>query len=148
VTFQGDTTILTYPYYNYSGYPAHSGVNVVYSPSDGYITAVSTHGTWTSAGAWYSAPYGLTLDAYDSHGNLIAQSNGGGVYGANAFLSVSAPGIASVSFVGYASFFSLDDFTASGIKTVAPEPSTFALAGIGGLTLAGYLWRRRRAAAA
>jgi hypothetical protein len=134
--------ILQFPDYNYVGYPAHSGINVVYSPTTGLIEADASGANFTSAGAWYSTPDSVTLNAYDSSNNLLATSTVGSDYGSSQFFSVSAPNIAYVQFVGDANFYTIDDFTFT--TTTVPEPSTMALMGIGAVALVGRRIARRR----
>ena len=139
--------VLQAPDYNYLNYPAHSGTNVVYSGDSSSMTAASTSGTWSHVGLWYtSAITGLYLEAYDASNTLLASSFGGTNYGSNSSLDVSASGIAYVIIHDSGNFFTVDDFTYTATTTATPEPSTLAIAGLGGMALVVFA-RRRRAAA-
>jgi len=147
VLFGGDTTTLQYPDYNYGGYPYVSYPNVVFSPSDGYIELMPVSGTFSSVGAYASDYYGLTLTAYDASDNPIGSATIGNSYGYSTWISVSAPGIASVQFTGTPGYFTLDNVTVTG---GVPEASTWAmmLAGFAGLGFAGLRAPRKTAAVA
>jgi len=147
VLFGGDGYILTYPDYNYSGYPPVSYPNVVYSASSGEIDVTPVSGTFSSVGAYASDYYGLTETAYDALNNVIGTSSIGSSYGYSTWISVSAGGIAKVAFTGTADYYTLDNVTVTG---GVPEASTWAmmLAGFAGLGFAALRGSRKTAAVA
>jgi hypothetical protein len=145
VTFQ-NAIVLQAPNYNYTGYPPHSGANVVYSGSSSFIEADAVGSPWSSVNLWYtSAPNGLFIDAYDSSNTLLTSVHGGINSETSSLLSLSASDISYVKIHDTGNLFTIDDFTFSP-TVAAPEPSTLAYAATGVLTLVGFVWRKRRRA--
>jgi len=85
----------------------------------------------------------------DGQGHIFAANNDGFL----TFMDISGTGrVASANFVSTQFLAgSLDDvapLTGLGSQaTAAPEPSTMTLLALGGLSLVGYGWRRRKQAA-
>src|SRR5271167_2468426 len=78
---------LVAPYYNFGDYPAHSGSGVItndplnpiqvnFAVAPGYLGVNTVTG-------WYTDPYGITVNAFDSKGNLVGTFNGSAVIGSN-----------------------------------------------------------------
>jgi PEP-CTERM motif len=115
-----------------------------YGPADlgaGFQVNLGTlaAGATTSFDLWY----GLNTSAYTG-------TSGQSPAGLVSQLLALEPGISTYA-VGYSSDGDINTATNSIILgvgmpavTAVPEPSTFAIAGIGGLAFMGYAWRRRR----
>jgi hypothetical protein len=145
LTFGDDVTALSvsrFGGYDDAGFPPHSGDVVIWSAFDPDIT-VDFAQDQTSVGAWYTSYDFLTLSAYDGEGNLLGTATGDpntdGFSGAADFLSLNAPDIASVTFSGDPSLYTLDDltFTPASRGNSVPEPTTITLlaTGLGALLL-------------
>lgn len=149
VTFGTTAVILENQVYGYNdpSYPPHSGHAVLFGSGDSQITA-QFNSPQESVSLWYTSNYGMVLTAYDSSNNIIAQSFGTPNLGTNSQLTVSVDTerIDRVIIMGFVSnSFTIDDFSASGISgNPVPEPSAVMLMGIGGLSLAGFGYARRR----
>jgi hypothetical protein len=144
VIFGNDATILQAPYYNYIGYPPHSGTNVLVNTEDFQsITAASNSNSWTSVSAYYTTgDTDLELDAYNSSNVLIASVVEGIDYYTSELISLSAVGIAYVEFKS--EVFTIDDFTYT--ASAVPEPGTLVMtltASAVGLGCWGRQHRRR-----
>jgi hypothetical protein len=133
-------TILQVPFYNYTGYPPESGINVAYSCCTGEIDI-----TWATAvsgvGFYIDNPaFGMNYVTYDIHGNIVSA---GGVpntsYG-NPGIDFSVPGsgIVQLTIIGAADFYVIDDVT----YNATPEPGTLTMLGSGALALAGFARRK------
>src|SRR5581483_7308770 len=79
--FDAEAQILTYPNYNYGGYPPQTFPDVVYDPGSGTFSVHFTTGTVSDVSVYFVTPFTLTLSAFDSHGNLIDTTSGGNNYG-------------------------------------------------------------------
>jgi hypothetical protein len=134
------TAILQSPYYNYTGYPPGSGVNVAYSADSGVIDI-----------AWIAGTSGISfyLDNPWYAGTVTAYDIGGAVISATAFpittygspgevMLVPGSGITHLTISGTAQFYVIDDVSYS---TTVPEPGTIGLLTAG---LLGLLFFRRR----
>ncbi|TWU06892.1 PEP-CTERM motif protein [Symmachiella macrocystis] len=132
---------------DYTSYDA-GGADIGQSPS---IFGDGVGGVSSSPGGWGVGP--------DDDG----AGNGDDLYIVNTLLPSSTTFPSSGSFIitipgANLSFYNLGTFTENPDVTVivtdtpfnaaVPEPSTFALLGIGGLALVGYGWRRKRQQAA
>ena len=139
--------ILSAGQYNDSGYPPHSGANVVYSGASNSIEADAVGASWSHVSLWYTANTsdGLFIDAYDASNNLIDEVHGGQNYGTNSMLSLFAPNISHVIVHDSGNFFTMDDFTFTPSQAPTPsvpEPSTLIC--FGGMSLLGLAISRRR----
>jgi hypothetical protein len=132
-------------------FPAHSGTSVLYDYPDSLIRADFDTPVDTVS-IWYSAGYGLTLEAYDSGNNLLTSVSGLANVTTNTLLSVSYPS-SSIAYVvmktdpGQPGSFVIDDLSSpatSGAVRVIPEPTTVALVGISVLSLVGVHRRRKK----
>ena len=149
VFFGPDSTVLDknypYSYYNYSGYPPHSGDAVLFSISTPHIDAIFDNPE-KQISMWYTSYSDFTLDAYDVNDNLIATVTGGSNYATNSLISISTTGydIKRIRMHDSGNYFTIDDFTAefvSGQPSGVPEPMTLLLLGFG---LAGLATLRRK----
>jgi hypothetical protein len=148
VTFGTTATILENQVYgyNYAGFPPHSGNAVLGSVNTSSITA-QFDSPQQSVSLWYTSSSNLTFSAYDSSNNLITQSS---VIPnlQHSFMFMVDVGNASIDhFVisGVGDSFTIDDFSAPGISgNPVPEPSAVMFMGIGGLTMAGFGYSKRR----
>ena len=100
--------------YNTSSYPPRSGTKAVW-------TGLSeTFGTiWFSSPVrflegWFSTGYGVTMEAYDSNGNLVASGSLGQVSGYKARIRLTVPpSVGPISYVvvhDSANYWDMDDF--------------------------------------
>ena len=145
VAFQ-DAIVLNAPDLDSVTFPPHSGTNVVYSGKSSSLTATAVGGTWGHIGLWYTTTTGLSLKAYDSSNTLLTSSNGGVNAGTSSYLEVSATDIAYVIAGGSGEFFTIDDFSYHQSIASVPEPSTLAVATLGGVMLVLYARRREPSA--
>jgi hypothetical protein len=145
VNFSPDSTVLdtNWPndYYNYSGYPPHSGDAVLFSYSTPYIDAIFDIPV-DNVSMWYSSTSSFVLDAYDVNDNLIASTSGGPNYGTNSLITISTQGddIKRLRMHDSGNYFTIDDFTAeflTGEPTITPIPAAILLLGSGLLGIAG-----------
>ena len=153
VTFAGAQILSQGGSLNYTQFPPHSGINVVYNPSGPMTLTFTTPVDFFSG--YFTYNDGMTITAYDSSSALIATVNGacsanyvGSTCGApNEFLTVTDPGmISSVTITGGSgNNFTLDDasFTGSINAGAVPEPGTISLL-LGGLGCFAYFGRRKR----
>jgi len=140
ITFGPDVTGLSVSDgYDSSGFPPHSGDVVIWDAADPTIT-ISFGSPLDSFGIWYTSYDPLTLQAFDSGNNLLGTATGDpntdGSTGTSSFLSLSDPGIESVTLTSTPGFFVLDDLTFETGTTAVPEPSMGVLLAI---SLAGLL---------
>ncbi len=149
VWFGPDSTVLdrNWPlnYYNYTGYPPHSGDAVLFSYSTPYIDAIFDNAV-DEVSMWYTSGNNFYLDAYDEYDNLIATVTGAPNLYSNSLITItlSSYDIKRVRMHDTGNYFTIDDFTAefvSGQPSGVPEPSTLLLLGFGILGLVGL--RRR-----
>lgn len=133
------------PAYNFTGFPPHSGLVVVYSGTENFIRVDSTEGTWADVSIWYStaSDFGVYLEAYDSSDQLLAFSYGPYNYMSSDRLRVSVSGIAYVVIHDSVNGFTIDDFTFRSSFAV-PEPASLAMSGFSAAVMGRLLWRRRR----
>lgn len=142
LTFLGPNMILKYPNYNYDGYPAHSGENVL-DVSGGSIRIDFTTPV-SRVGTWYSTAYsGAFLEAYDSEGALIKSTSGGPSYTYSSYIELSGSNIAYVIIHDSGGWFTIDDLTYETPDTSIPEYPSIVLpiAAIMGLM---FIFQRRR----
>lgn len=149
VFFGPDSTVLdnNWPlnYYNYTGYPPHSGDAVLFSYNTSYIDATFDVAV-NQVSMYYTSYSSFVLDAYDINGNLLTSTTMGSNYGTNSLISVATAGydIKRVSMHDSGNYFTIDDFTAefvSGKPTQTPEPTVLLLLGFG---LAGLAMLRKK----
>ena len=139
--FDANALILTYPNYNYTGYPYQTFPDVVYS-LPGEITVNFTTSTVSNVSVYFVTPYTLTLEAFNSSGVLIDSTSGGNNYGVGGMLFLNDSGIAKLTFLGPGNFYVIDDlsYTAGGSRV--PEPASLVLFGSSMLTIAGVVRRK------
>jgi len=94
---------LVVPDYNYFDYPPHSGNGVILNdPNDpiqvNFATAPGTLGVNNITG-WYTDPNGITVNAYNSKGNLVATFNGAPVIGSNLEFSIGTAMAGTISYI-------------------------------------------------
>ena len=123
---------LVVPGYDYFDYPPHSGNGVITNDPNDQITMTFTAGIGSpTVSGWYVDPSGITVDAYDSHGNLLAAVNEAGIIGADASFSISG-GAKLISYItvtddgGSPDALVLDDISATP-TVITPEPGTWLL---------------------
>jgi hypothetical protein len=134
-----------------SNFPPHSPPNRAYAPGllDANFNFVTPQ---VFDGAWFSGPQNTANVSFNLFlgGSKVGTSSILGVTPNAVFLSSGYSGLVDQVDVitTAAGFYAMDDVTygTSGPPPVVPEPSTFALAGMGAIALVGYGWRRRRAA--
>jgi hypothetical protein len=138
VNFTGGGTILSYPDYNYLGYPPHSYDNVVYEAVDGIFEAIFDTPV-SIATIWYTLGTGtLKMAGYDSADNFIVSATATlSNYGFNDQMGIGyGGGLKRIVFSGTPNFFTVDDLEFSTV----PEPASLAVLGLGAMAL---LCRRR-----
>jgi hypothetical protein len=155
ITFGPDVTALSvsrFGGYDSSGFPPESGDVVIWDASDATID-ISFDSPLQSFGIWYVSFDPLTLQVFDSGDNLldtaVGDPNTDGTTGTPSFLSLSDPGIQSVTLTSTPGFFVLDDMTIDNGSSPVPEPNAVMLlmVGFGLLTSArrfSYRFRRSR----
>ncbi|MBD3234128.1 MAG: hypothetical protein GF315_10445, partial [candidate division Zixibacteria bacterium] len=100
--------------YNDTGYPPHSGHQVIFS-ADNATIRVDFDNPTNHVGFWYTNGSGtLYLEGYDAGGNLLDNTSGGDNYGSNDFMEVNADGITYVLIHNSADFYTIDDFEYEG----------------------------------
>lgn len=141
ITFGPDVTGLSvsrFGGYDSSGFPPHSGDVVILDATDATIT-ISFASAVDSFGIWYTSFDPLTLGAFDSGGNSLGNAVGNpntdGTTGNSSFLSLSAPGIQSITLTSTPGLFVLDDLTTTSITTPVPEPNSSVL-----LAMSSIVW--------
>ena len=133
LTFSNATVISAGISLNELDFPPHSGTNVAFD--DGGPINLNFEFPATFVGAYFTYLQPLTIDAFNSHGQLVASAIS--IYSANdvssgnppnEFLSVSASDIADVTFTAspIGGSFTMDDLTLN-----IPEPSPLLLVGTG-----------------
>ena len=93
---------LVSPFYDYFDYPAHSGSGVITNdpsnPMQVNFSAAPGYGGVDKVTGWYTDPNGITVNAYDSHGNLLGTFNGAGVIGSTSQFSITE-GLGYIAYV-------------------------------------------------
>jgi len=116
--------------YDNTGFPPHSGDVVIWDATDPTIT-ISFDSPLQSFGIWYTTYDPLTLDAFDSDGNLLDSVTGApntdGTTGTSSFLSLADAGIEGVTLTSTPGFFVLDDLTYETGTSAVPEPKSIHL---------------------
>ncbi len=96
--------------YNDTGYPPHSGHQVIFS-ADNATTRVDFDNPTSHVGFWFTNGSGtLYLEGYDAGGNLLANTSAGSNYGTNDFMGIDAAGIDYVLIHNSADLYTIDDF--------------------------------------
>ena len=141
VTFNG-ASILKSPGYNYTQYPPHSGLDVIYNPAGDIVLTFSSLVSDLSAYASTSTP--LTLSAFAADGSLLGTSTLMANLYSSSLISFSGTGIASARFSSSSpASRALDDISFTPVVTGAvPEPATWAMMFLG-LGAVGFAMRRR-----
>ena len=134
-----DSYILQSPYYNYPGYPPHSGTNVLYSASTGTI-AGDINGGGTQLSFYYSSGSGKVKLKLYSAGELVGFATGNTNYGSISYLAIDGTSFDHFEITGTANFYTIDDLSVDATAPV-PEPATMAALGLGLVAM-----RRRRKA--
>ena len=102
VTFQNALQLVA-PGYDYFDYPPHSGNGVITNdPNNPIIVTFAT--AMQEVTGWYADPNGITVDAYNVHGQLIGTFNGSAIVGSNLQFSLS-----STNSGGYISYITISD---------------------------------------
>lgn len=125
-------------------YPPNSGSNVIFDDPQlgtGIIRVDAVGSLWAMAGGYVTGNRNVTLTAYASDNSVLGTASTGGAnyIGAgtpNIFLSVTAPGIAYVTFHDSGNTYTVDDFTLQPI----PAPGAILLGSIG---IGVVSWLRR-----
>ncbi len=136
---------LVAPYYDYIDYPPHSGNGVITNdPNDpiqvNFATAPGTLGVNFITG-WYTDPNGVTVNAYNSKGALVASFNGAPVIGSNLEFSLSTAQAGTIDYItisddgGNPDSETVDDL---GYQEV-PEPGSLLIVCSGLLSAVGLL---------
>jgi hypothetical protein len=139
---------LHHGYYGPGEFIPHSGTAVI---GASHSIQVDFRGFTTSyVEAWYTTSCydtdGFSLTAYDVSGDLLDSSFASENLRTNSLISVSSPG-SDIAYVVFSQvsgdLFTLDDFAyGSNARAVVPVPGAVLLGGIG-VTLVGWLRRRR-----
>ncbi|MBD3234047.1 MAG: T9SS type A sorting domain-containing protein [candidate division Zixibacteria bacterium] len=95
--------------YNDTGYPPHSGHQVLASIDESFVQ-VNFDNPTDHVGLWYTSYYDFYLEAYDAGGTLIASAQGPSNYTYSDYIEVNADGIAYVIYHNSGDFFVIDDF--------------------------------------
>ena len=140
--FDPNAQILTYPNYNYTGYPPQTFPDVVYDPNTTSFTVNFTSGTVSDISVYFVTPFTLTMQAFSSNGTLLGTTSGGNNYGSGGMLFLNDSGIASLTFTGTPNFYVIDDLSYTAGGGNVPEPASLALFGSGILGVAAILRRK------
>ena len=107
----GDATLSRYNGY---GYPPHSGTMQLWTGLANNSGTIWFDEPVLSVEAWFSAGQGVTMEAYDSYGNLLKQGSLGRVYGDNKLLRLTvSSGSEPISYVivhDSTDYWTMDDF--------------------------------------
>jgi len=149
ITFGPNVTALSvsrFGGYDSSGFPPESGDVVIWDASDATID-ISFDSPLQSFGIWYVSFDPLTLQVFDSGNNLlntaVGDPNTDGTTGTPSFLSLSDPGIQSVTLTSTPGFFVLSDMTIDTGASSVPEPTSCVLLGMSLLILCfAIIWGR------
>jgi len=142
VTFQNALQLVA-PGYDYFDYPAHSGSGVITNDPNDPIMVTFTNAVQMVSG-WYTDPNGVTVDAYNVHGQLIGTFNGSAVIGSNLEFMLS-----STVAGGYISYITISDNTqqpdsetVDDLTFSLPEPGVLSLLFPGLLGVYGVMRRK------
>jgi len=127
VTFQNALQLVA-PGYDFLDYPAHSGNGVITNDPNDPITVSFTNAVQMVSG-WYTDPNGITVDAYNVHGQLIGTFNGSAVIGSDLEFMLG-----STVSGGYISYITIsddlgqaDNETVDDLSFSLPEPGVLSL---------------------
>ena len=127
VTFQNALQLVA-PGYDYLDYPAHSGSGVITNDPNDPIMVSFTNAVQVVSG-WYTDPNGITVDAYNIHGQLIGTFDGSAIIGADAQFTLG-----STLNGGYISYITISDDTGQpdsetvdDLYFALPEPGALSL---------------------
>jgi len=142
VTFQNALQLVA-PGYDYFDYPAHSGSGVITNDPNDPIMISFASAVQTVSG-WYTDPNGITVDAYNVHGQLIGTFNGSAVIGSNLEFMLN-----STVAGGYISYITISDNTqqpdsetVDDLTFSLPEPGVLSLLFPGLLGVYGVMRRK------
>jgi hypothetical protein len=128
--------------------PAHSGFKELVGTDSGNPNMSFTFATPESTVSfWYTTLYGFTVTAYNSSSAevgspIVVPAN----TGTDSFLSLTGPGISSVtihSTLGFGTFDTIDDLSAPGISGL-PAPDAASTLGLFGVASVALLAFRRK----
>jgi hypothetical protein len=130
-----------------------AAVEVTSSPFFGYQQGWSgsytiTQGSNILTVSFTGATLSITGGAPTLSGNATITANFGNPIGQPESFALALSGASptpGMGSFGFSNFTANDDNTASAVVTSVPEPSTMAIAGLGGLAMIGYGLRRRKA---
>lgn len=143
--FINDTQVLTYPNYNYTGYPWESPYSVAYSPSSGLIDVVWTTSTVSNVSFYIDNPaFSGSVTELGPNGNVLySAALPLTTYGQpGVVVSLPGTGVGELQISGAADYYVIDDLSYTAGGGNVPEPASLALFGSGILTAAGMIRRK------
>ncbi len=143
--FTNDTTVLTCPYYNCSGYPYESPYSVAYSPTSGLIDVVWTTSTVSNISFYLDNPfYGASVTELSPNGSILySAALPNTSYGQPGIvINLPGTGVGELQISGTPNYYVIDDLSYTAGGGNVPEPASLALFGSGIAAAAGMIRRK------